>query len=76
MALTPDQQAWAATHDWFVRDVTDGHGNAGVVVNEVSVWGLGTVPDDVKRYTPAGNAVTEREVTFYDYQALRAWAGY
>lgn len=76
MALTPEQQAWAATHDWFVRDTTDAAGTPGVVVLEVAVWGVGHHPEDTVRVTPAGNAVTERELTFYDLGELRAWAGY
>lgn len=56
LGLSAEQQAWAASHDWYIRDVTMG-AVRGVLVLDRSSQG-------------------DNELTFTNFQDLRAWAGY
>jgi hypothetical protein len=58
--MTRRQIAWAMSHDWFHAVASDGA--------TVLVWD--------RAYNPATCEHFEMLVSFIDFPALRAWAGY
>lgn len=60
--MTKQQAQWAQQHDWFCGAMKFEPNNYAVRV--------------VERATLDGVPVPDQHLTFYNFEALRAWAGY
>lgn len=68
--MTRDQACWAAQHDWYQ--------GCGMVKRPGQTWATAeyTVVCLQRDWDSRTQTMDERTVTFADFDAMRAWAGY